>query len=189
MFFHSDAAAHVGSHSVSAKADFGPRNPPDMTLNLSFFISYVWLLNDYFIFLTQVFLSETESRMQAQCFLWESTEAIQTIPCCPAHSRHSASSMPSMWAPFRSHKMNSVMCVLYVWTQNEKQKSFLLTLPVGGVLLLHILILFNKKRVSWMWWERPAHMAESHGTQDTLYYMACFCTTDVHTDVVITRDN
>lgn len=40
-----------------------------------------------------------------------------------------------------------------------------------------------------MWWERPAHMAESHGAQDTLYYMACFCTTDVHTDVVITRDN
>lgn len=40
-----------------------------------------------------------------------------------------------------------------------------------------------------MWWERPAHMAESHGTQDTLYYMACCCTTDVHTDVVITRDN
>lgn len=41
-----------------------------------------------------------------------------------------------------------------------------------------------------MWWERPAHMAESHGTQDTLYYMAFFfCTTDVHTDVVITRDN
>lgn len=25
-----------------------------------------------------------------------------------------------------------------------------------------------------MLWERPAHMAESHGTQDTLFYMAFF---------------
>lgn len=40
-----------------------------------------------------------------------------------------------------------------------------------------------------MWWERAAHMVGSHVTQDTLYCMACFCTTDVHTDVVINRDN
>lgn len=85
----------------------------------------------------------------------------------------------------RNRQMNFMIFALL----GHKMKNRKSSSPYGRGITLNILILFNKKRASRMWWERQAHMAESHRAQDTLYYMECFCTTDVHTDVVIDRDN
>lgn len=87
-------------------------------------------------------------------FHWVDTKYLVLLPC-QAHSRHSTYSLSSEWAHFRSlKKSQNEFHICLAWTQNEKQKRLLLTLWVG----YHssILILFNKKRASWMWWERQA---------------------------------
>lgn len=108
---------------------------------------------------------------------------------CLAHSRHSASSMSLEWDHLRSLKKITKWILWYFPCLDTKWKTESSPHPMGVVSLSTFWFFLIKKRAFWMQWERQAHMAESHRTQDTLYYMECFCTTDVHTDVVINRDN
>ena len=68
------------------------------------------------------------------------------------HGRHSASSVPWEWAHIRSSKkfLNESYtiwpCLDTKW-KTDKPPSY----PMGGLSPIYILILFHKKRTSWMW--------------------------------------